>query len=73
MAKVVEAIYEDGVLRPLEKLEIEEHKKVRITILEQAKASKVSENPIDNILHYIKNPFLCSIDEVVMASDPEID
>jgi predicted DNA-binding antitoxin AbrB/MazE fold protein len=32
MDRVVEAIYEDGTLRPLEALDLPEHQRVRITI-----------------------------------------
>ena len=34
MARVVEAIYENGTLKPLEALEFPEHQRVRITIHE---------------------------------------
>ena len=34
MARVVEAIYEDGMLKPLERLDLPEHQRVRITIHE---------------------------------------
>ena len=32
MAKTVEAIFENGVFKPLEKIHIKEHEKVKITI-----------------------------------------
>lgn len=34
MARVVEAIYENGILKPLETLDLPEHQRVRITIHE---------------------------------------
>jgi predicted DNA-binding antitoxin AbrB/MazE fold protein len=34
MARVVEAIYENGMLKPLETLDLPEHQRVRITIHE---------------------------------------
>jgi predicted DNA-binding antitoxin AbrB/MazE fold protein len=34
MTRVVEAIYENGMLRPLEMLDLPEHQRVRITIHE---------------------------------------
>ena len=34
MARVVEAIYENGMLKPLEALDLPEHQRVRITIHE---------------------------------------
>jgi len=73
MPKKIEAIFEDGVLKPIGKLDIEEHQKVEITILEQPKVFKVSGNPIENILYYIKHPLQSTIDEMVTASDYEID
>ena len=34
MSKIIEAIYEEGVLKPLEPLNLEEHTKVRIQMAE---------------------------------------
>ena len=73
MAKKIEAIFEDGVLKPLGKLDMKEHQKVEITILEQPRVFKVSDNPIENILYYIKHPLQSPIEEIVTASDSEID
>lgn len=33
MAKVIDAIFENGVIKPLEKLHIKEHEKLAITII----------------------------------------
>lgn len=73
MPKIIEAIFEDGVLKPLGKIDMEEHQKVKITILEQPQVIKASDNPFVNILHYIKHPLQSSIDEMVIALDSEID
>ncbi len=35
MARIVEAIYENGVLKPLEKLDLREGQRVRIRIIEE--------------------------------------
>jgi len=35
MAKVIEAVYENGVLKPLEKLDLREGQRVRIRIIEK--------------------------------------
>ena len=35
MARVVEVVYEDGVLKPLEKLDLKEDQHVRIRIIER--------------------------------------
>ena len=40
MTLVIEAIYEDGVLKPSEPLPLQEHEKVRITIDEQLTAAE---------------------------------
>jgi predicted DNA-binding antitoxin AbrB/MazE fold protein len=37
MSKPIESIYENGVLRPLKPLDLEEHQRVTITIAEDAK------------------------------------
>jgi predicted DNA-binding antitoxin AbrB/MazE fold protein len=44
MALIVEAVYENGVLRPTEPLGLREHEKVRITV--QQTAAPASSAPI---------------------------
>lgn len=51
MPKTIEAIYEDGVFKPLEDIGIEEHKKVRITVIEPSEESReYSSDEIDEFL-----------------------
>lgn len=38
MSRTIDAIYEDGVLKPLEPLDLPEHAKTRVTIEESAEA-----------------------------------
>ena len=40
MAKIIEAIYEKGVFKPLEKVNLRDGEKVRITISRREKTSK---------------------------------
>lgn len=40
MAKVIEAIYENGVFKPLEKVDLKEGEKVKITISRGEKTSR---------------------------------
>jgi len=44
MLRVIEAIYEGGVLRPTQPLDISEHTRVRITIEPQDEPSKKAEH-----------------------------
>ena len=37
--KTLEAVYEQGVLRPLEQLDLPEHKRVKVTISEATRAT----------------------------------
>jgi predicted DNA-binding antitoxin AbrB/MazE fold protein len=46
MTKQVEAIYEDGMLRPLEPLPLEEHQRVRVTV------SSLSDDPLTSMVDY---------------------
>lgn len=51
MPKTIEAIYENGVLKPLEDIGIEEHKKVRITLIELTEGIReYSSDEIDEFL-----------------------
>ena len=58
MPKTIEAIYEDGILKPLEDLDLPEHKKVEITI---------STPDISLIIlnHIEKPPKILPIEEIV--------
>jgi predicted DNA-binding antitoxin AbrB/MazE fold protein len=38
VSRVVEAVYKDGVLKPVEPLSLDEHKTVRLSILEDQEA-----------------------------------
>lgn len=44
MQETVEAIYEDGVIKPLQKLRIKEHQKLTVTISRRSAKGK-PENP----------------------------
>ncbi|MGB9628905.1 MAG: antitoxin family protein [Thermodesulfobacteriota bacterium] len=43
MHKVIEAIYENGVLKPLTRLDIKEHEKVEVIIKEKTSEAKRSQ------------------------------
>lgn len=46
MTKQVEAIYEDGMLRPLEILPLEEHQHVKVTV------SSLSDDPLASMVDW---------------------
>ncbi|MEM0266427.1 MAG: antitoxin family protein [Archaeoglobaceae archaeon] len=58
MAKIIEAIYEDGVFKPLEKVEIREGEKVRLrveesivnTLRKYRKKFKISQKEVEEFL-----------------------
>lgn len=43
MSQVIEAIYENGVLKPLEKIDLKEHQKIEIFIKEKESVAKRSQ------------------------------
>ena len=45
MTKQVEAVYENGVLRPLEPLPLDEHQRVTVTV-------SATEDPLSSIIDY---------------------
>ena len=49
MSKQIEAIYENGVLRPLEPLDLEEHQRVRLTI---------SDNGVDPLADLLDREYM---------------
>ena len=47
MAQIINAIYEEGVLKPLEPLDIKEHTKVRIIIEPEKELKKKAEEILE--------------------------
>jgi predicted DNA-binding antitoxin AbrB/MazE fold protein len=73
MSKTIEAIYEDGVLKPSEKLDIEEHQSVELIIkLKKRKRSVDLSNSVRDLIEILHGPLpVSSIEE--MARDSEVD
>ena len=70
MPKTIEAIYEDGVLKPMQSLNIKEHQIVKIIIA----SHDLEETPdeVKKIINHLKGP-LPSRTPSEMAKDTEID
>jgi len=73
MPKTIEAIYEDGVLKPSKKLDIKEHQSVELIIkLKKRKRSADLSNSIRDLIEILHGPLpVSSIEE--MARDSEVD
>ncbi len=46
VVQVIEAIYEDGVLKPLKKLKLKEHSKVIIRIIDEEELEKILDSMV---------------------------
>src|ERR1039458_1078740 len=57
MNRQVEAVYENGVLRPLEPLPLKEHKKVSVTVSD-------TEDPLTSMIDYAFVDHIPSLEEV---------
>ena len=70
MPKTIEAIYEDGVLKPIQSLNIKEHQLVKIIIT----SHDLEEIPdaVKKIINHLKGP-LPTRTPAEMAKDTEID
>lgn len=55
MAKIIEAIYENGVFKPIQKINIKEHKKVEIILSTEMEDSSSEENLLDGIIDIAKD------------------
>jgi predicted DNA-binding antitoxin AbrB/MazE fold protein len=55
MPKVIEAVFEDGVLKPLKKLNIQEHKKVRIILENEQILSPKRKGSLAGIIDIAKD------------------
>ncbi len=75
MPKTIEAIYEDGVLKPSEKLDIEEHQSVELIIkLKRRKKSIDLSNSVHDLIEILNGPLpVTSIEEMARDSDIDVD
>ena len=55
MSKVIDAIYEDGVFKPLEKVDIKEHKKVKIILAPEVEYTAPEECNLAGIIDLAKD------------------
>jgi len=54
MSKVIDAIFENGVFKPLEKVDIREHEKVKVILANEGE-SKEEECTLDGIIDIAKD------------------
>ena len=57
MSKTIEAIYENGVFKPLEKIELNEHQKIEIIIKEIKNVAKASQGIVKGAPEVIEETF----------------
>jgi len=57
MPKVIEAIYENGVFKPLEKIDIEEHRKIKIVLPSEIESASQKECTLEGIIDIAKDCF----------------
>jgi predicted DNA-binding antitoxin AbrB/MazE fold protein len=66
--KTIKVIYEDGVLKPLEKLEIPEHEKVEIIIPNDIPSSTIAQSAEDSrSFDFLKEP----VEDIYSLEDGE--
>ncbi len=65
--KTIQAVYEDGVLKPLEPLDLPDHLRVRVTI------STPPPEPIARILEFLQHPVERPMEEMIRASEIDAD
>lgn len=57
MPKVIEAIYENGVFKPLEKVDIEEHRKIKIVLPSEIESAPQKECAFEGIIDIAEDCF----------------
>ena len=55
MSKIIDAIYEDGVFKPLHKVKFPEHKKLQIIIADKTESSKGKKCSLKGIIDIAKD------------------
>ena len=49
MPKTIEAVYEDGVFKPLKKIRFKEHERVELSILKKSEVDEMSQKALSMI------------------------
>ena len=57
MPMIIESIYEEGVFKPLDKIDIKEHTKVKIALTIDPAHPATKENGLDGIIDIAKDCF----------------
>lgn len=66
MSRAIEAIYENGVFKPLEKLEIKEHTKLTIVLPTESEEPSLKESSLEGMIDIAKD---CSDSDLSIHHD----
>jgi predicted DNA-binding antitoxin AbrB/MazE fold protein len=55
MSKVIEAVFEDGVFKPLKKVDVPEHKKLRIILADKVQTTVKRKCSLEGIIDIAKD------------------
>lgn len=55
MPKVIDAVFENGVFKPLEKVDVPEHKKLRIILADKVKTTVKRRSTLEGIIDIAKD------------------
>jgi predicted DNA-binding antitoxin AbrB/MazE fold protein len=55
MSKVIDAVFEDGVFKPLEKVDVPEHKKLKIILADKVKPTIKRKCTLEGIIDIAKD------------------
>jgi predicted DNA-binding antitoxin AbrB/MazE fold protein len=66
MSKIIDAIYENGVFKPLKKIKLPEHKKLKIIIADKPESTKSKKCSLKRIIDIAKD---CSDTDLAVRHD----
>lgn len=75
MSKIIEAIYESGILKPIETLELREHQVVKITIV-STEISEIKKIPpvVKKIISHLKDQLpIRTTEELIKDTKIDVD
>lgn len=75
MSKIIEAIYESGILKPIEPLELREHQVVKITIV-STEISEIKKIPpvVKKIISHLKDQLpIRTTEELIKDTKIDVD
>lgn len=73
MPQTIEAVYEHGILKPLESLKLHEHQLVKITVTPTTESKKAVPPAVKRIINHLSGPLPTRTSKEIIQDTRRID